>query len=256
MKIIGHKGGGSTVPENSRTGLEYALSLGLEAVELDIWPTADQRFVLFHDADVNRLTGQSGRTMHLTSSQLQALEIDSPPSTAFPDERILLLEEALDMLAGKTELFLEIKRTRHELEKYTWLEERLCEILRACNAEEWTTVISFDHRSLANLHQVSPDAKIGMLYAGEWITLEHEIQALNPTAMLPHWAQTTSKLIEKAHSKGITVYPWVVNDYSWMKEFSRIGADGIVTDTPETFVQTPERTSGATSKRRSEGTYG
>lgn len=95
MKIIGHKGGGSSVLENSRTGLEHALSLGLDAVEIDVWPTADRKFVLFHDADIARLTGHAGWTMHLTSDQLRTLEIGSRMSTEYTGERILLLEEAL-----------------------------------------------------------------------------------------------------------------------------------------------------------------
>jgi len=256
VKIIGHKGGGSTVPENSRTGLQYALSLGLEAVEVDIWPTADHGFVLFHDAELNRLTGQAGWTMHHTSAQLRTLEIGKQSSAHFPDERILLLEEALDMLAGKAELFLEVKRTRHELHKYTWVEDSLSRILADCNAQKWTTVISFDHRSLANLHEISPDTRIGMLYAGEWISLDQEIEALRPIALLPHWAQTTAAQTEKAHSRGIAIYPWVVNDYEWMEKFSRMGVDGIITDTPEAFLQTQETALRTTTRKRSEGSHG
>ena len=109
VKIVGHKGGGSSVPENSRAALKHALSLGLDAVEIDIWPTADRRFVLFHDADIARLTGHAGWTMHLTSDELRTLEIGSRVSTEYAGERILLLEEALDLLAGKADLFLEVK---------------------------------------------------------------------------------------------------------------------------------------------------
>ena len=255
MKIVGHKGGGSSVPENSRTGLEHALSLGLDAVEIDVWPTADRKFVLFHDADIARLTGHAGWTMHLTSDQLRTLEIGSRVSTEYTGERILLFEEALDMLAGKADLFLEVKRTRHELDRYTWVEERLSQILHECNALAWTTVTSFDHRSLLNLHEASHDVRIGMLYAGEWLSLQQEIDALEPVALLPHWAQTTPTLVKDAHSRGIAIYPWVVNDNEWMQEFSRMGVDGIITDRPEALIQLRQATARPIDKTESEGSH-
>jgi len=252
VKIIGHKGGGSSVPENSRTGLEHALSLGLDAVEIDVWPTADRKFVLFHDADIARLTGHAGWTMHLTSDQLRTLEIGSRMSTEYTGERILLLEEALDLLGGKVGLFLEVKRTRHELDRYTWVEERLSQILHDCSAVSWTTVISFDHRSLLNLHETSRDIQIGMLYAGEWLSLRQEIEALDPVALLPHWAQTTPTLVNDAHSSGIAIYPWVVNNDEWMQEFSRMGVDGIITDRPEALIQLQQVTARSTGNTESE----
>ena len=252
MKIVGHKGGGSSVPENSRTGLEHALSLGLDAVEIDVWPTADRQFVLFHDADIARLTGHAGWTMHLTSDQLRTLEIGSDAATKHTGERILLLEEALALIAGKADLFLEVKRTRHELDRYTWVEERLSKILHDCNAVSWTTVISFDHRSLLNLQETSRDIQIGMLYAGEWLSLRQEIEALNPVALLPHWAQTTPTLVNDAHSDGIAIYPWVINNDEWMQEFSRMGVDGIITDRPEALIQLRQAMGRATDKTESE----
>ena len=255
MKVVGHKGGGNSVPENSRTGLKHALAIGLDAVEIDVWPTADRKFVLFHDADIARLTGHAGWTMHLTSDQLRTLEIGSRVATEYAGERILLLEEALALIEGKVDLFLEVKRTRHELDRYTWVEERLSKIIHDCNAVSWTTVISFDHRSLLNLHETSRGIQIGMLYAGEWLSLQQEIQALNPVALLPHWAQTTPTLVNDAHSDGIAIYPWVVNNDEWMQEFSRMGVDGIITDRPEALIKMQGVTVRSTGNTESEGSH-
>ncbi len=252
MKIIGHKGGGNGAPENTRTGIQHALALGLDAVEIDVWPTADRRFVLFHDADIARLTGHAGWTMHLTSTQLRALEIASFVSANRPGERILLLEEALELLAGKAKLFLEVKRTRHELDTYTWIEEHLLQILHECNAIPWTTVVSFDHRSLLHLHEISHEVRIGMLYAGEWLNLWQEVDALEPVALLPHWAQTTAALVEDAHERGLEIYPWVVNDSEWMQQFIRMGVDGIITDRPEELTRLKQLSSGAVDGAGSE----
>jgi glycerophosphoryl diester phosphodiesterase len=213
------------------------MALGVDAVEVDIWPTADGRFVLFHDADIMRLTGHVGWTMSLTSEELRALELRSNFSKEFSGERIMLLEEALDLIAGRVELILEVKRTRHELDRYAWIEERLAEVLQRHDAFPWTLVVSFDHQTLLDLRKVTTDARTGMLYVGEWINLWEEVASLSPKAILPHWAQTTPTLVEEAHRKNLAVYPWVVNHEEWMERFEKMGVDGVITDHPDRLLQ-------------------
>lgn len=237
MKTIGHKGGGKTAPENTRASLEQAMALGVDAVEVDIWPTADGRFVLFHDADIMRLTGHVGWTMSLTSVELRALELRSRSSKEVSGERILVLEEALDLVAGRVELVLEVKRTRHQLDRYAWIEERLAKILQRHDAFPWTLVVSFDHQTLLDLRKVTTDARTGMLYVGEWINLWKEVEFLSPEAILPHWAQTTGDLVAEAHRDGLAVYPWVVNHEEWMEQFVKMGVDGIITDYPDQLLR-------------------
>ena len=237
MKTIGHKGGGKTAPENTRASLEQAIALGVDAVEVDIWPTADGRFVLFHDADIMRLTGHVGWTMSLTSVELRALELRSRSSKEVSGERILVLEEALDLVAGRVELVLEVKRTRHQLDRYAWIEERLAKILQRHDAFPWTLVVSFDHQTLLGLRKVTTDARTGMLYVGEWINLWKEVEFLSPEAILPHWAQTTGDLVAEAHRDGLAVYPWVVNHEEWMEQFVKMGVDGIITDYPDQLLR-------------------
>ena len=252
MKIIGHKGGGAAALENSRAGLQHALELELDGVEIDVWPTADREFVLFHDADVTRMTGRLGQTMHLTSAQLRALEVGglAPASSS---DRLLLLQEALEVLGGRVELFLEVKRTRHELDRYTWLEARLTEVLQEAGALSWTTVVSFDHRSLLHLRERCVGLRTGMLYAGEWLNLWQEIGALKPASLLPHWYQTTPALVSEAHANNLSIYPWVVNSDEWMEAFVGMGVDGIITDRPEALLAICPRPSRSAARRGSEG---
>lgn len=237
MKVIGHKGAGNQAPENTRASLERALAIGVDAIEVDVWPTADERFVLFHDSHVERLTGHSGWTSYLTSDELLSLEVGSSFSPEYTGERVLLLEEALEMLSGKVDLVLELKRTRHELARYSWVEKRLWEILEAFQAQSWTLVVSFDHQSLFDLRKVASEVRIGMLYAGQWLSLREEVEYLAPEVLLSHWAQTTPTLVEMAHGAQRGIYPWVVNHESWMREFVKMDVDGIITDCPDVLLR-------------------
>jgi glycerophosphoryl diester phosphodiesterase len=236
VKVIGHKGAGASAPENTAFALKRALHLGLDAVEIDVWPTADREFVLFHDAHLGRITGHGGWTNSLTSDELLSLPIGPEPGG-----QLLLLSEALDLIAGKLDIVLEVKRTRHELDHYTWVEERLWQLLCEHSAQGHTIVISFDHRTLHDLRRLAPEARIGMLYAGEWLRLWDEVETLTPNALMPHWAQTTQELIDAAHRSSLEVYPWAVDHREWMERFVAMGADGIITDHPEVLLEILQR---------------
>jgi len=232
MKVIAHRGAGSTTVENSAAALKRAISLGVDGVEVDIWPTRDEGFVVLHDADLTRLTGRPGWTSYLTLAEIQALRIGGPIRRKLLGERALSLPEALRVVGGKVELLLELKRTRHSSAALAWVEERLAQILREENAVDWTLVISFDHRSLLRLRELAPEVRVGMLVAGEWLTLWEEVERLSPQVLLPQWAQTNPTLVKEAHARDLPLYPWVVNQPDLIVQMNEMEVDGLITDRP------------------------
>lgn len=232
MKVIAHRGAGGLTVENSAAALRRAITLGVDGIEVDIWPTRDEGFVVLHDADIARLTGRPGWTSYLTLAEIQALRIGGPIRRKFLGERALSLRQALKVVAGRAELVLELKRTRHSSPALAWVEKRLAQVLCEEGAADWAMVISFDHRSLLRLRELAPQVRVGMLYAGEWLTLWEEVERLSPQAILPHWAQTNPELVRKAHARGLEVYSWVVNHPDLMRQLSEMGVDGLITDRP------------------------
>ena len=237
MKIIGHRGCGADRPENTAASLRHALALGVDGVEVDVWPTQDEGFVLLHDADVRALTGERGWPIHLNQTVLQQVDVGVRFGRGYEGERIISLEQALEIIDGRIEVFLELKRTRHDEQSLEWVEPRLAEVLRAHGAVPWTVVISFDHRSLLALKACAPDIRIGMLYAGEWLNMWDEVALLAPSVLLPHWAQTTRALVQRAHAQALPVLPWIVNQEYVLERLCDVGVDGVVTDFPEQCAQ-------------------
>jgi len=233
MKIIGHRGCGADRPENTAVSLQRALELGVDGIEVDIWPTKDEGFVLVHDADICSLTGTQGWPIHLTKTILQQIDVGARFGPGYEGERIISLEQALEIIAGKIEVFLELKRTRHDEESVGWIEPRLADLLRAHGAVPWTVVVSFDHRALQALKSYAPEIRTGMLYAGEWLNLWDEVALLAPDMLLPHWAQTTRALVHRAHAQALEVLPWIVNQEYVLERLVDVSVDGVVTDFPE-----------------------
>lgn len=61
--------------ENTIESIQYAFSLGAEMVEIDIHPTTDSRFAVFHDWEIDCRTNGEGVTREHSLAYLQSLDI-------------------------------------------------------------------------------------------------------------------------------------------------------------------------------------
>jgi glycerophosphoryl diester phosphodiesterase len=84
VRLVAHRGSGHAhtdplgPPENTLSAVEYGFSQGADAVEVDVWRTADGIVVLHHDATTDRTTDQPGWDITgATYAQLLALSAGS-----------------------------------------------------------------------------------------------------------------------------------------------------------------------------------
>ena len=93
-----------SVPENSLAAFRRAVKAGY-GVEMDVHITADDQRAVFHDDQLGRMVKNApeGRIETFTLAELRALRL------ADTDEPIPTLQEALEVLAGRVPLILEIK---------------------------------------------------------------------------------------------------------------------------------------------------
>lgn len=80
MKLIAHRSGPVTYPEQTIASAREALSLGADMVELDVRYTADRRIAVSHDQNVNRVFGQDRLVGEMTGTEFLALRHASDPS--------------------------------------------------------------------------------------------------------------------------------------------------------------------------------
>lgn len=90
------------VPENSLASFRAAIDAGL-GIECDIRKSSDGRAVVFHDAELDRLTGREGLIGAHPVGELTGMTLTGG------DEAIPTLRDTLDLVAGQVPLLLEIK---------------------------------------------------------------------------------------------------------------------------------------------------
>ncbi len=81
--IIGHRGNGGFMPEDTLPSFLGAFALGADVVEIDIRLTADNRVVAMHDSTINRTTNGTGNASAFTLAQIQTYDAGSWFDPAF-----------------------------------------------------------------------------------------------------------------------------------------------------------------------------
>ena len=103
--IEGHRGYCAKYPENTMISYEAAMELGVDAMEFDIWLSADKVPVLMHDGNASRTCGVDRRLREMTIEEIGELEPIHP--SVFGDRfrgqgiRVPTLEELLRKCAEK-----------------------------------------------------------------------------------------------------------------------------------------------------------
>jgi glycerophosphoryl diester phosphodiesterase len=154
---IAHRGlhdGNKVVWENTLAAFSRAID-GNYAIECDVHLSKDGVPVVFHDADLVRLTGREGMLHDRTAAELTALQIGGT------QDRIPLLTDLLTLTAGKVPLVIEMKGVPgHD------------EGLVAAVAKELSrysgqaAIMSFEHPLLRRCAKEAPGIPLGLTAEG------------------------------------------------------------------------------------------
>lgn len=90
-------------PENSRAAVRAAVAAGY-GIEIDLQPSAEGLPMVFHDYDLKRLTGTSGKI-----NRTPAAELAKRPLLGGDGEGVPGFAEILELVAGRVPLLVEIK---------------------------------------------------------------------------------------------------------------------------------------------------
>ena len=139
--------------ENSRAAAEAAVARGF-GIECDVLLSSDGEVVVFHDDDLDRLTGAHGPARARTMAELAAIRLTGS------DETIPSLAELLALVAARVPLVVEIKSTFAATP-----DARLVEAVAALAANYDGPLVtkSFDPRLVALANRAMPSRAHGIV---------------------------------------------------------------------------------------------
>lgn len=234
LAIFGHHGvetnGNPPFAENSLEAFRQAEAYGANSLEVDVRLTRDHVPVLYHDIDLNyRLVERAGILANLDEVTWDLLK----SSIRLTDgQRIPSVAQALTLAVDSTNLryvWLDIKGNP---DVFKYLEPIVrSAISRAAAKNRKITIISDipTKEVLAEYHKQPSYADLPLMYE---LGLDKTIE-LGFKYWGPRWTEgTLDEDVKRAHSWGIKVYSWTINNEKYVQEFLNAGFDGMISDYP------------------------
>lgn len=223
--IWAHRGASGHAPENTLVAFQKAMAMGADGIECDLRESREGDLVVFHDPTIKRLTGQAGRIVDLTLSELKRLDIGSWFAPSFAGQTVLTASELIDAIPPPFQLNLEIKAASPQ---------KVVDLIQKKGIADRVIVSSFDHILLKKVRSLHPTLPIGYLVDREPLKkILQEARRLEAVSIHLASKRVTPDLIEKAHKEKLKVYVYTVNDPVQMASFIEMGVDGLFTNYPD-----------------------
>lgn len=216
--------------ENSLSAFRAAAAEGFRFIETDVHATADGVVVVHHDPTLDRTTDHSGAIRELPWSVVRTAKIDGREAVSSLDDALEELPETMFNIDVKADSAVPaILRTvrRHA----AW--DRVC---LASFSDRRVDALrrSGDPRLLTSLGQRG----VGSLWLASRVgRLPTRPLVRGCAAQVPPkqgWLRVVdSQFVRLAHSWGIEVHVWTVDDPAEMASLLDLGVDGLVTDRPD-----------------------
>jgi len=230
---IAHRGASGSAPEHTRAAFERALQLGVDMIELDVQLSRDGELVVMHDLELQRTTNGAGTVRERPFAEIKALDAGAWYGPQFVAQRVLCLDEVIEIVGTRARLNVEIKAPADD---WAALATALLKTLRSHGLIATTIISCFEPGALAIVHECDSGARLGLLWhQTEFSEAWQWARRLNAVSLHPYWMLVSADLVHAAHTCGLQVVTWTVNDVDRMRDLVRIGVDGIISDHPERF---------------------
>ena len=227
--IVGHRGAPRRARENTLDSLDWAESLGVDAVEFDLRQTRDGETVLFHDEDVV-LGGQRVPVKSFTAREVEKLTLPSE----LGEYRIPRLEEVLHRYGHAMRYVIEAKTSAST--QLSLMARRIAMLTNRFGVGPRCLVVSFDAEFLRRMREADPEIATGFIFShavslpapGKATPLFPPVDAICPRRDLVNAA-----LLEQAAAAGLTVHPWTVDEEPELRRLIGVGVASVITNLPD-----------------------
>src|SRR5579884_810942 len=170
VERVAHRGGAALAPENTMAAFRNALTLPVDAVELDVQMSCDGHLIVFHDNTVDRLTNGTGNILDLDFAYLRSLNAAAHFPGGWPEpQQIPTLREVLELVKGHLDVYIEIKRSKRDgvYGSYAGIAEAVVQEVRSAGMLDQVMVMSFDWMVLPTVKGLAPTIPTGALVSDE-----------------------------------------------------------------------------------------
>ncbi|MEE9464952.1 MAG: glycerophosphodiester phosphodiesterase family protein [Candidatus Neomarinimicrobiota bacterium] len=234
LLFMAHRGAPARAPENTLPAFAEAAVTGVDGIELDVQVTADGVVVVRHDYDLERTTDGEGYIWDQTWDELSRLNAAHRQPGGYPPTPVPRLEEVLPLIPKHMLVNIELKSERWVS---TGVERKVVAMVQELGLVHRTLISSFNPFCLLRIRYLEPKLPLALNWWDvdvPWLLRKPRLlNLLQPDCLHPSVDVVTPEVVGRAHSHGVRVNVWTVNNRPLIDYLRSIGVDGIITDFPE-----------------------
>jgi glycerophosphoryl diester phosphodiesterase len=246
--VFAHQGGENLRPSNTMLAFQHAVELGADVLDADLHMTSDGALVLMHDEAVDRTTDGAGAIRDLTLAQLKQLDaayrFSLDGGRTFPyrgqGASVPTLEELFQAFPDKR-IGIEIKQTPPEIAV------PFCALIRRYNMQDRVLVSSFRQANMDAFRRECPEVatsatedEIRQFFILSTLGLSAAYSPNYQSLQVPEYSGNihvlTPRFVAAAHSRGLAVQPWTIDEEADLRRILSLGVDGINTNYPDRLL--------------------
>lgn len=230
-KVWAHRGSSAYAPENTLIAFELAIRQGADGIELDVQLTQDNELVVIHDEKVDNVSNHTGYVKDYSLKELKSFNFNKK-FLQFGKVTIPTLEEVYKLIKP-TNLTINVE-LKNSIIQYKGIEKKLIELEEMMGMEDRIIYSSFNHYSLMKLKKISSKAKVGILFADEFIDVPEYGVKIGANALHPAlYILQIPDFIKDSKEKNLPLHVWTVNEEEHMKLMVENRIEAIITDKPD-----------------------
>lgn len=229
--FFGHRGDRQSFPENTIASYRSAIEKGLNAIEIDVMLTKDNRLVCSHNFDLERETTGMGFIDEIDYQDLVEVKAGRlfPPAK---QEAIPLLMDVVAAIPKTVLLNIEIK-TKSTFDLKAAI--KVAQLIKSGKIPQKVIVSSFNPLAVRIVKLISRSIPTGFLYDKE----KHfkGVFIARPDCLNPEAELITDKLIRFCQRRNMRINAWTVNNVHTRDWLIDKKIDGIITDNPALAIK-------------------
>ncbi len=266
--LQGHRGARGLLPENTIPGFLIAIDHGVNTIEFDLVVTKDRQLLVSHEPwfhhhistkpDGTPVTSEEQMEFNIfemTYEETRQFDVGKRGHVNFPEQQPMevtkpLMRDAIRAIEvyveqqGLAPVFYNIEtKSNPDLygimypypEEYAQLlYDELIFLNQEFDLLDRIIIQSFDPATLIQLRGLNDRIAQAILVSGD-DSIQKLIDALGytPEIWSPNYRYVTREIVTDAHTRGMKVIPWTVNNIAEMRLLLEMNVDGIITDYPD-----------------------
>ncbi|MBQ7408827.1 MAG: hypothetical protein IJW13_06135 [Clostridia bacterium] len=226
VRVVAHRGLSGIEKENTNTAFVAAGNRSYYGIETDVHRTADGKFVICHDSELTRVSGEKILVEQVSLDLLESIRLfDTDNTKDRADIRPTSLENYIKICKRyEKHCVLELKSDFTDDET-----ARFIDIIKSYDYLENVTFISFIYENLQKVRAILPNQSVQFLFCNLTDEIIERVIA-DRFDVDAHYGCLTEENIKRFHEAGLAVNCWTVDDKEKAEQLVKLGVDFITSN--------------------------